>query len=135
MESRVYPTEEASKVEVAIKNLFPTLQLTLLKSNDEQLLIGEAEGEKHLELLRFKLRQERILDAARKILLDGLRGNEIKVHFNKQAAYANHISFTYPQRESPLGPITLTIICDNPERLINWLAPRTIKGVPVEDTT
>ncbi len=34
--------------------------------------------------------------------------------------------------ESPLGPIEIEISTNNPEKLIDWLAPRTKKGKIVQ---
>jgi len=67
------------------------------------------------------LRRERIRAAARKILHEGLKGNTITFHLNKQVAYAGHISFSEATAESPLGPIKVTIKCQNPRKLIEQL--------------
>jgi len=40
-------------------------------------------------------------------------------------AFANHVSFSQETGESPLGPIKVTLDCESPRELIDWLAPRT----------
>ncbi|HID28682.1 MAG TPA: hypothetical protein EYP19_01610 [Desulfobacterales bacterium] len=48
---------------------------------------------------------------------------------NKQAAAVSKVSFT--DGESPLGPITVMIVSPSPEKVIDYLAPRTHEGKPV----
>lgn len=71
------------------------------------------------------LRRERIRNAARGALYEGLNQKSIIFYLNKQVAYMGHVSFSQPEAESPLGPIKVEIECDNPRELIEWLAPRT----------
>jgi predicted RNA binding protein with dsRBD fold (UPF0201 family) len=71
------------------------------------------------------LRRERIRDAARGVLYEGLSEKSIIFYLNKQVAYVGHVSFSKPVGESPLGPIKVEIQCDKPRELIDWLAPRT----------
>jgi predicted RNA binding protein with dsRBD fold (UPF0201 family) len=68
---------------------------------------------------------DRVRDAARKVFFAGIRGKTIGFCLNKQVAFAGHISFSEEVAESPLGPIRVTIECENPRQLIDWLAPRT----------
>lgn len=67
------------------------------------------------------LQRDRIRAAGRAQLFKGMVGNRIDVFLNKQVAYAGHISFSAPERESPLGPIHLTIESDDPVGLVEWL--------------
>jgi predicted RNA binding protein with dsRBD fold (UPF0201 family) len=50
---------------------------------------------------------------------------------NKQVATVSKVSFT--DDESPLGPIIVTIEALDIERLIDYLAPRTRDGKPIEE--
>jgi predicted RNA binding protein with dsRBD fold (UPF0201 family) len=50
---------------------------------------------------------------------------------NKQVAAVGKVSFT--TGESPLGPIVVTIETPDIERLIDYLAPRTRDGKPIEE--
>ena len=124
IEVEVNLTEDLEKVKTAVQNLFsyPSIESTSRKQGD--LLIIKAEGKDGLNKFFALLRQERILNAARKVFFGGLGGNLIIFYLNKQAAYVKHISFCSPVGESPLGPIKVEIICDNPKELIDWLAPR-----------
>jgi predicted RNA binding protein with dsRBD fold (UPF0201 family) len=78
-----------------------------------------------LENLKAMLRQAAIRDAARKLLLRSISGSTIVVNFNKQAAFAGRVSFCERYDESPLGPITLRIKSENPEAIVDWVAPRS----------
>jgi uncharacterized protein len=91
-------------------------------------LTADAKGEENLSTLRNVLRRDHIRDAARKALYRGLNGNTVVFYLNKQAASAGHVSFTEAEGESPLGPITVTIQTEDPQQLIDWLAPRTSKS-------
>lgn len=86
-----------------------------------------------LAKLHSTLRQEMILDSARKALFSKAKGNRINFYLHKQAAFAGHISFCQPKAESPLGPISIEITCDDPEALIDWLAPSTAKPLPAQE--
>jgi len=121
VQAEVNPTEDPEKVITAINRVFGELELEV----EEELITGKGEGLEPLRKFHDLLRREMILDAARAVLLRGLRGNTITFHLNKQVAYVGHISFSQPVGESPLGPIRVEIICDDPRGLIDWLAPKT----------
>ncbi len=126
VETVVNPTEDPVKVEKALRAM---LKEGLIERSDLSresfLLRAKAHGLNSLALLQGLLRQDRIRDAARSILFSGVTGKTIRFYLNKQVAYVNHISFSQPTGESPLGPITVEISCDDPESLIDWLAPRS----------
>lgn len=130
VEVEVNPTEDPEKVKQAVENLVWKPRFELLPKKRKSLLIARAEGRDGLTKIYGLLRQERILDAARKVMREGLTGNAVTFYVNKQVAYVKHLSFCKPAAESPLGPIKIKIICDDPIGLIDWLAPRTIEGRP-----
>lgn len=81
-----------------------------------------------LSLIRDKLRQQRIRDSARKILLKNMDENSVSFFLNKQAASAGRIHFVKdPEQEDFLGPITITIISDNIQEIIDWLTLDNLK--------
>ncbi|MEM1586001.1 MAG: RNA-binding domain-containing protein [Candidatus Bathyarchaeia archaeon] len=121
----VNPTEDANKVKVAVQRILGNINLDLIGDGDYKRLIGMASGLEALTHFYELLRRERILDAARTVLLRGVQGNRITFYLNKQVAYVGHISFSQSCGESPLGPIRVEIICDDPQSLINWLTPKT----------
>lgn len=121
----IKPTEDSKKVEEAISNFFNYTSLNTVPKLEKNYLIAKIEGREGLIKFYERLRQERILNVARKVLIKGLIGNSITFYLNKQVAYVNHISFCEPKNESPLGPIRVEIRCDDANQLINWLTMRT----------
>ena len=127
VEVEVNPTESLEKVRSAVENLFPRASFEVVEDRIKGLLVAKTEGRDGLAQFHAILRQERILDAARRVLLKGRRENRITFHLNKQVAYVKRVSFCEPFDESPLGPIRVEMECDDPSEIIEWLAPRTRK--------
>jgi predicted RNA binding protein with dsRBD fold (UPF0201 family) len=125
METEVNPTEAEEKVKMAVANLFGNIPTRTKPSYNGSVLTAEAKGLEALVKLRNLLRMDRVRDAARKVFFAGIRGKTIGFCLNKQVAFAGHVSFSEEVAESPLGPIRVTIECENPRQLIDWLAPRT----------
>ncbi|MFZ3170063.1 MAG: RNA-binding domain-containing protein [Candidatus Methanoperedens sp.] len=125
----VNPTEMQEKVEKAISNFFP-FELKIQVS-EIPALVGEGDLES-LRTLHLRLREERILDTARKIFLNGIEGDNTKFRLNKQVAYVGKLNF--PAGKQSLGSIHVEISAQNLSELflvIDWLAPETIDGKPV----
>ena len=125
-EAEIKPTEDPEKVKRAIQNLILNPKIETAQIGKGAFLIAEAEGEDGLSKLYTLFRQERIRDATRKLLFRGLHGKTITFCLNKQVAYVGHISFCNPFAESPLGPIKIEIKCEDPQALIDWLAPSSV---------
>jgi predicted RNA binding protein with dsRBD fold (UPF0201 family) len=125
----VNPTEVQEKVEQAILNFFPvTLEL---QEDSIPGLYGEGDLES-LRRLHLRLREERILDTARRLFLNWREGNMTGFSLNKQVAYIGKLNF--PAGEESLGSINVEISADNEDELltiIDWLAPNTEDGKPV----
>lgn len=128
VEVEVNPTESEEKIKKAIWNLFGDIPTQVTPASKGSVLTAQAEGLEALATLRNLLRKDRIRDASRKPLLEGVNGNAITFYLNKQVAFAGHISFSEELAESPLGPIKVTVKCENPRELIDWLAPRSTKN-------
>ncbi len=125
IEAEVNPTEDEAKVKSAMENIFGTLQFEVKPLKRGSLLTAKTRGTDGLTKLYNLLRRDRIRDATRSVLYKGLSEQSIIFYLNKQVAYAGHVSFSQPSGESPLGPIRVEIQCDDPRKLIDWLAPRT----------
>jgi predicted RNA binding protein with dsRBD fold (UPF0201 family) len=125
VEVEVNLTEELEKVKTAVENVFGSVEFEVETKEWGSLLMARTKGISGLTKLYNLLRRERIRDAARGVLFDGLNGKSVVFYLNKQVAYAGHISFSKPMGESPLGPIKVQIRCDSPRELIEWLAPKT----------
>jgi predicted RNA binding protein with dsRBD fold (UPF0201 family) len=125
IEVDVNPTEDLEKVKRTVENIFGSVKLEVNPRKYGSLLLARAKGRDGLAKLYNLLRRERIRDASRGVLFGGLSKKTIVFYLNKQVAYAGHISFSKPTGESPLGPIKIQISCDDPQELIEWLAPKT----------
>jgi predicted RNA binding protein with dsRBD fold (UPF0201 family) len=125
VETEINPTEAEEKVQKAVANVFGNLFTEIKPSYKGSVLHAEANSQEALIKFRNLLRSDRIRDAARKALFQGMRGMAIRFCLNKQVAFAGHVSFSEEVAESPLGPIRITIECENPKLLIEWLASRT----------
>ncbi len=119
-------TEDSVKVIHAVENIFGHLEFKEETRHRIRSLVAHEKNTEALSKFGNLLRREHIRNAARKALFQGLKGNFITFCLNKQVAYAGHVSFCEPVAESPLGPIRVEIKCDNPKKLIDWLAPRTL---------
>ncbi len=127
----VYPTELEERVEKAVTNLFP-LELHIEDFGTPRFL-GNGDIES-LRPLHQRLREERILDTARHVLMSGISGNTAQFRLNKQVAFVGKVNF--PAGEESLGSIYVEITAENREELlkiIDWLAPKTVEGKPVEE--
>jgi len=128
----VHPTEIEEKVKTAITSLFP-IELAVQEFGIPRLY-GEGDLES-LRLLHRRLREERILDTARQVLLSGTEGDTTQFRLNKQVAFVGKVNF--PAGEESLGSIDVEISAGNKGdmlRIIDWLAPRTISGKPVKES-
>ncbi|MCZ7393103.1 MAG: RNA-binding domain-containing protein [Candidatus Methanoperedens sp.] len=127
----VYPTEIEENVKKAITNLFP------VELHTEEFGIPRLCGEGNLEGLRslhLRLREEQILDTARHVLMSGISGNTTQFRLNKQVAFTGKVNF--PAGEESLGSVYVEITAENREdllKIIDWLAPQTIEGKPIEE--
>jgi predicted RNA binding protein with dsRBD fold (UPF0201 family) len=127
VETEIRPTEDQTKVEAAVKNIFPTLDLI----RNEKFLVGESTEVLTLDRLHYLLRSQMILDSARSVMHRGKHDNVIRFMLNKQVALVGKLSFT--EGESPLGPIVVTLEAPDIDRLIDYLAPRTKEGRPIRE--
>jgi len=125
IQADINPTEDEAKVKRAVENLFSNFESEVKPQRRGSLLVAKARGMDGLTKLYNVLRRERIRDAARTVLFRGMSEHAIIFYVNKQVAFAGHVSFCQPVSESPLGPIKVEIICNNPQEIIDWLAPRT----------
>ncbi|MGA2628501.1 MAG: RNA-binding domain-containing protein [Candidatus Bathyarchaeia archaeon] len=117
------PTEDESKVERALLKLFPSAHIErIAKPDDSVALSVRGNGLEFLSNLRNLIRQQRIRSAARLILTRSLRESPFQFHLNKQAAFMGRVSFCEAKGESPHGPISIQVECEDPQSVIDYLA-------------
>jgi predicted RNA binding protein with dsRBD fold (UPF0201 family) len=125
LEAEINPTEDEEKVRQAITNLVGNTEISIKSAPRGSILTAEAKGQDALVKLRNILRNDRVRDAARRLLFKSIRGETIIFYLNKQVAYAGHVSFCEETAESPLGPIRFRIETDNAQQLVEWLAEKS----------
>jgi len=124
-EAPVNPTEDEAKVQRALLNIFPDAKTERLSKSDSLVILKlEGSGFEFLSTLRSLIKQERIRTAARKVMMLNIQGEHVTIHLHKQAAFVGRISFCESEGESPLGPISIKIITNNLESVIDYLAAR-----------
>ncbi len=116
VEAPVRPTESLAKVKIACLNLFPDLRF----SEEGDRLVGETDA---LDAFRDLVRNLKIRDTARDVLIRGMRGRETTFVLSKQAAFAGKVSFS---GLSPLGDLQVTIDDDDLESVIDEVAESTV---------
>jgi len=122
--SSVRPTERVEKVASAIEKIFPGMIMDIRADRIEAY-----DGLESLRNLHRLLREQSILDTARGVMLRGRVGEAVSFQLNKQAAFMGMVSF--PPEEEPLGSLHIQIM--GGEMVINWLAPETENGVPINE--
>lgn len=120
VEVEVKPTEDPLKVREALEKVYNG-DVTLELGEDGTGYIRGRGGLESLTKIKELLKRERIRDAAKAHLSKLIDGDKLVFHLNKQVAYAGHISFCEPWRESPLGPIRFEVYADDPRMVVEWL--------------
>ncbi len=120
----VRPTERVENIVSAIENIFPGLIMDIREDRIEAY-----DGPDSMTNFHKLLREQMILDTARSVMMNGRVGDATQFRLNKQAAFMGKVSF--PVEEEPLGSLHVQIT--GGERVIDWLAPQTENGVPIEE--
>lgn len=116
----VNPSEHTEKVIDAIANLFARCSPDL---SHRSRIVGRAVGSDSLAILYEQVRSRSAMGVLRRMLLDNRAGDSTWFLLNKQAATSGIAAVIEDQQESPLGPIRVTMSCQELDVLIDWLAP------------
>jgi len=120
VEAIVNPSEHAQKVIDAIANIFTRCSPEL---SFRSRVVGRAVGSDSFSILYEQVRSRSAMGVLRRMLLDNRAGDSTWFLLNKQAATSGIAAFIEEQQESPLGPIRVTISCEELDKLIDWLVP------------
>ena len=120
VEAIVNPSEHAQKVIDAIANIFTRCSPEI---SFRSRVMGRAVGSDSLSILYEQVRSRSAMGVLRRMLLDNRAGDSTWFLLNKQAATSGIAAFIEDQQESPLGPIRVTISCEELDKLIDWLVP------------
>ncbi len=121
IETYVNPTESEEKVKTAISNIFGNVTTKVEITPTGTALAANILGVEKLDNFRNLLRRDRVRNAAKRVFYAGSKEKTVSFCLNKQVAYAGHVSFSQEAGESPLGPIKVTIKCENPREVVAWL--------------
>jgi uncharacterized protein len=121
VEASVNPSEHSQKVIDAIANIFSSCSSEI--SFFGSRVVGRAVGSDSLAILYEQVRSRSAMGVLRRMLLDNRAGNSTWFFLNKQAATSGIAAVIEDEQESPLGPIRVTISCEELDTLIDWLVP------------
>lgn len=121
VEAAVNPSEDPQKVIGAIETIFEGCSPEFRYGSR---VIGRATGdEQPLSVLYEQVRSRSAMGVLRRMLLDNRAGTGTWFLLNKQAATAGIAAVIEDEQESPLGPIRVTINCEELDALTDWLVP------------
>ncbi|MFX0114891.1 MAG: RNA-binding domain-containing protein [Candidatus Hodarchaeota archaeon] len=120
VDAQVHPTEIVDRVKAAITNIFPNIALEVRKD------WISSKTEIWNDLIHFSelLEKQRVLDAARKVVLNRLSGDTTRFLLNKQAAYVGKINFCESEEESPMGPLFVVLSSEQIDELLDRIFPK-----------
>ena len=120
VEAIVNPSEDTQKVIDAIANLFTRCSPEV---SFRSRVVGRAVGSDPLAILYEQVRSRSAMGVLRRMLLDNRVGDSTSFLLNKQAATSGIAAVIEEEQESPLGPIRVTISCEELDALVDWLVP------------
>ena len=120
VEAIVNPSEDTQKVIDAIANLFTSCSPEV---SFRSRVVGRAVGSDSLAILYEQVRSRSAMGVLRRMLLDNRVGDSTSFLLNKQAATSGIAAVIEEEQESPLGPIRVTISCEELDALVDWLVP------------
>ncbi|MEM3346525.1 MAG: RNA-binding domain-containing protein [Desulfurococcaceae archaeon] len=116
VEAEVRPTEDPEKVKKAVLAVVNPESIEVEELGEGyRVLRARSTRLESLEPLRNMARAQEAEPALRSYLVKYRYGNTITILLHKQAAYAGKMSLVDSDKESPLGPIRLTIEGTNEE--------------------
>ena len=120
VEATVNPSERTQKVIDAISNIFARCSPEL---SFRSRVVGRAFGSDSLAMLYEQVRSRSAMGVLRRMLLDNRVGDSTSFLLNKQDATSGIAAVIEEEQESPLGPIRVTISCEELDALVDWLVP------------
>ncbi len=120
-------TEDENKVLKALYNVFTPEKIDTEEYEYGKIIVAYSNDINSLQKLKELIRKSYILDAARKVIKSTPKFKQgiIEFYLNKQAAYMGKVSFSAPEKESALGPITIIVETNNPYEFLDWIAPKS----------
>ena len=120
VEAPVNPSEYSEKIIAAITNVIDKCSPQLIYNSR---IVARSIGTDSLNTIYYQIRSRSSMGVLRRMLTYNRITNTTWFFLNKQAAAAGIVVIIEDESESPLGPIKITIVCDELDVLIDWLAP------------
>ncbi|MGH9993444.1 MAG: RNA-binding domain-containing protein [Nitrososphaera sp.] len=120
VEAPVNPSEDPQKVMDAIARVIDRCSPEFRYGSR---IVGRAVGTEPLSVIYEQVRSRSAMGVLRRMLIDNRAGGSTWFLLNKQAASAGIAAVIEDDQESPLGPIRITINCEELDSLVDWLVP------------
>lgn len=124
-----YSTENKTKLETCINNLLgyiPELTEEVIFGN--KFLVTEDCAVDKIQTFFNFIREAEILDSVRSCAILDYANSALVFNLHKQALYAGKFATVTADTASPLGNVELWIYGNEPEKILDWIAPQTIDG-------
>ncbi|MBI3859434.1 MAG: hypothetical protein HY296_04245 [Thaumarchaeota archaeon] len=119
-EAAVSASEDVDKVVKAMRSV---LGGTVVSTEETMRLVRMRSDElASLSIVHDQLRDRHVRGAARRLMLTAMMGDSTTIMLNRQAAAVGIVALCNSERESPLGPLLLTVSSRKIEEVIDWLA-------------
>src|SRR5919197_367212 len=111
------PSESSEKVISAIDNIFDGC---LAEVKYRSLIVAKCNGITFLATVYEQVRSRSAMGVLRRMLVDNRNSSTTWFLLNKQAAAVGIVVVIEDENESPLGPIRVTIVSHDLDKLIDW---------------
>lgn len=129
--SPIFPTEATDLVTNAILHFVPNTKLESIVEAKCTWIQSEETNEMILTPLREMIHENRVIDAARKMLRKSWTGTIAIIKLDKQAASRQKLRLVDQAESPPLGTIDITISFEDEEQydsFLSWFTPPTKDG-------
>ena len=112
---QINPSEDPKKVEQAINNIFPSLELQI----SETEIIGSTTQISILSPISKSIHEKNVKSAYQRILKRNSDESSTWFYLNKQAAFVETVALCSEANESSLGPIKVILRSNDIDATIN----------------
>jgi len=116
--AHVNTSESPIKVINAVANIISRCSPEIKYGNQ---VVGKSVNIISLDIIYEQIRSRSAQNVLRRILLGNRKKNTTWFFLNKQAASVGVVAIIENEQESPLGPIRITLNCEDLDTLISWL--------------
>lgn len=123
VEVAVNPSESPERVKTAVANVIQCSP----EFRYGNKVIGKSLGSESLCTIYEQIRCRSAMAVLRRILLINRVADSTWFFLNKQAAATGILVVIEDEQESPLGPVKVTVNCEEIDALIDWLVPGNMR--------